>query len=98
MMYVQQKQLIPNIAIYMRLSKEDGDTEESESITNQRKIIYDYLEKFFVFERCFEYVDDGYSGANFLRPSFQKMLKELDLKNIGLVITKNLARFREKLY
>ena len=98
MMIAQAKQSIHNVAIYLRLSKEDGDSEESESITNQRKIIYEYLDNYFQYDKCYEYVDDGYSGANFFRPSFQRMLKELEINEINLVITKNLARFRKKLY
>ena len=92
------KQQINNIALYMRLSKDDGDREESESITNQRKIIYDYIEENFSYKNCYEYVDDGFSGANFNRPSFKKMLTDIEDGKINLVITKNLARFRKKLY
>ncbi len=92
------KQSINNIALYMRLSKDDGDKEESESITNQRKIIYDFINENFNFKHCYEYTDDGYTGANFKRPGFQKMMKDIQDKKIDLVITKNLARFRKKLY
>ena len=87
------KPLIRNIAIYLRLSKDDGDTEESESISNQRAIILDYINKNFEYENYYEYVDDGVSGATFNRPGFKKMLKELKSNEIDLVITKNLARF-----
>lgn len=87
------KQQINNIAIYMRLSKDDGDKEESESIRNQRKIINDFIEENFIYNNCFEYVDDGYTGANFNRPGFKNMISDLNNKNINLVITKNLARF-----
>ena len=47
-----------SVAIYMRLSKEDGDKEESESISNQRRIIQDYLNKNIAFEKSKEYIDD----------------------------------------
>ena len=87
------KPLIRNIAIYLRLSKDDGDTEESESISNQRAIILDYINKNFEYENYYEYVDDGVSGATFNRPGFKKMLNELKSNEIDLVITKNLARF-----
>lgn len=76
----------------MRLSKDDGDREESESITNQRNIIYDFINETFDYENCYEYVDDGYTGANFNRPGFKNMLSDIDSKKINLVITKNLAR------
>ena len=60
----------------MRLSKDDGDKEESESITNQRKIL-----KAFVKENNYkiydEYIDDGYSGTNFNRPDFKRMIQDI---------------------
>lgn len=87
------KQEVDNIAAYLRLSSEDNDDEESESIKNQRKIIYDFIKKNFEYKNVFEYIDDGYSGSNFNRPSFKKMIKELKEKEINLIVTKNLARF-----
>ena len=78
-------------ALYMRLSKDDGDKEESESIKNQRKIL-----KAFVKENNYkiydEYIDDGYSGTNFNRPDFKRMIKDIKAGKINMVITKNLAR------
>lgn len=87
------KQRISNIAIYLRLSKDDNDREESESIKNQREMIYKYIENNFIYDNIYEYVDDGYSGSNFNRPDFKRMIQELKEKKICLVITKNLARF-----
>jgi len=84
---------IYNVAIYLRLSKDDGDDLESQSITNQRKIIGDYISKQANIKMFDEYVDDGYSGANFNRPDFQRMLKDIDKKLIDIVITKDLSRF-----
>lgn len=92
-MMISKKQLIHNVAIYLRLSKDDGDTEESESISNQRAIILDYLKENFNYNKYYEYVDDGISGATFNRPGFKKMIAELKTNEIDLVITKNLARF-----
>ena len=78
-------------ALYMRLSKDDGDKEESESIKNQRKIL-----KAFVKENNYkiydEYIDDGYSGTNFNRPNFKRMIKDIKSGKVNMVITKNLAR------
>lgn len=88
-----EKQLVRNIAIYLRLSKEDGDKEESESISNQRAIILDFINKNFNYDNYYEYVDDGVSGATFNRPGFKKMISDLKTNEIDLVITKNLARF-----
>lgn len=92
-MMILKKQLIRNVAIYLRLSKDDGDTEESESISNQRAIILNYLKENFNYENYYEYVDDGFSGATFNRPGFKRMIADLKTKKIDLVITKNLARF-----
>ena len=92
-MMIAKKQLICNVAIYLRLSKDDGDTEESESISNQRAIILEYLNENFNYNKYYEYVDDGFSGATFNRPGFKKMIADLKTKEIDLVITKNLARF-----
>ena len=92
-MMIPKKQSIRNVAIYLRLSKDDGDTDESESISNQRAIILDYLRENFNYNKYYEYVDDGVSGATFNRPGFKRMISDLKLKEIDLVITKNLARF-----
>lgn len=89
---MSNKQVVYNVGMYLRLSKEDGDNEESESITNQRKIIKNYINKNPKMKLYNEYVDDGYSGANFNRPSFQRMLQDIESKKINMVITKNLAR------
>ncbi len=71
-----------------------GDDRESESISNQRKIIYDFIEnskqnKFLVID---DYIDDGYTGTNFNRPDFQRMLKDIENEKINAVITKDLSR------
>ena len=57
-MMIPKKQSIRNVAIYLRLSKDDGDTEESESISNQRAIILDYLRENFNYNKYYEYVED----------------------------------------
>ena len=71
-----------------------GDDRESESNSNQRKIIYDFIEnskqnKFLVID---DYIDDGYTGTNFNRPDFQRMLKDIENEKINAVITKDLSR------
>lgn len=91
-MYVDSNiDVVYNAAIYLRLSKDDGDKEESESITNQRKILRTYVKEngYLLYD---EYVDDGYSGTNFNRPGFQRLLKDIESKKVNMVITKNLAR------
>ena len=84
------------IALYIRLSVEDQiDRDESESITNQRSLLNNYLDKnaeFKGFQRE-EFVDDGYSGTNDKRPSFQRMLDEVKNGTIKTIIVKDLSRF-----
>lgn len=80
-------------AIYVRLSKEDGDKEESDSIVNQKDLIKSYLSDKQDITACMECVDDGYSGADFERPNFRRMMKEIEAGNIDCVIVKDLSRF-----
>lgn len=79
------------IGIYIRLSREDGDDLESESVTNQRSLLTGFLKAngLVVVD---EYVDDGYSGGNFNRPGFQRLLKDIQDKKINMVMTKDLSR------
>ena len=79
------------VALYMRLSKDDGDKEESESITNQRKILRAFAKEN-GYEIYDEYIDDGYSGTNFERPDFKRLIKDIEDKKVNMVITKTLAR------
>ena len=79
------------IGIYIRLSREDGDDLESESVSNQRSLLMDFLLSNNL-TLVDEYVDDGYSGGNFERPSFKRLLKDIRLKKIDCVITKDLSR------
>lgn len=80
--------------IYIRLSEADEGKSyesESESITNQRNLLMNFIkEKGFIFVG--EYVDDGYSGTNFERPGFTKMIEDIKNKMANLVIVKDLSR------
>lgn len=77
--------------LYLRLSKDDERQGESVSIETQRAILTDYcLAHRFVIHK--EYVDDGYSGLNFNRPGFQKLLEDVENGEINMVITKDLSR------
>lgn len=79
------------VGIYTRLSKEDGNEEESNSIETQKIFLTNFVkEKGWQIVKI--YVDDGYSGTNFNRPDFQKMLKDIENKEIDCVITKDLSR------
>ncbi|HFI0175463.1 TPA: recombinase family protein, partial [Streptococcus suis] len=62
------------VGIYCRLSKDDGTDNESASIATQKSILTDYVKKQ-GWHIAKTYVDDGYSGTNFQRPSFQNMIK-----------------------
>ncbi len=79
-------------AIYLRLSVEDGDSLESNSIGNQRKICLAYLEKHSDFEIGAFYVDDGCTGMNYKRPGFQSMFTDLKAKKANCVIVKDISR------
>jgi recombinase len=81
------------VAKYIRLSREDGDDRESESVENQRDIIDNYILEHEELVEAGEYVDDGYTGTNFNRPGFQKMLKDIEAEKIDCIITKDLSRF-----
>lgn len=80
------------VGAYMRLSKEDeGTNKESESITNQKQYIKEYAEKngMLIYDY---YVDDGYTGSNFDRPNFKRLIKDIELGVINTVITKDTSR------
>lgn len=79
------------IAIYIRLSREDGDDLESESVTNQRSLLIGYL-KAQNLVAVDTYVDDGYTGTNFERPAFKRMLNDIETGKVNMVITKDLSR------
>ena len=73
------------------LSKDDGTDNESASIATQKSILTDYVKKQ-GWHLAKTYVDDGYSGTNFQRPSFQNMIKDIENGLINCVITKDLSR------
>ncbi len=78
-------------AIYCRLSKDDDQAGESVSIGTQKSMLEGYCREqgFLVYDY---YVDDGYSGLNFNRPGFERMLNDIDNGKVNLVITKDLSR------
>lgn len=80
-------------AIYLRLSREDGDKAESDSIKNQRLLLKEYIKGHKEFKFMDEYVDDGFSGSNFERPAFQRMYADLQSGAINCVLLKDLSRF-----
>lgn len=83
---------IYNVGLYIRLSREDDDkTLESESITNQKSLLLQYVKENNL--RVYDiYIDDGYSGTNFDRPDFNRLLNDIELGKINMVITKDMSR------
>ncbi len=81
-----------NVGIYIRLSREDDDkTLESESITNQKSLLLQYVKENKL--RLYDiYVDDGYTGTNFDRPEFKRLINDIELKRVNMVITKDMSR------
>ena len=79
-------------AAYLRLSRDDGDKQESDSIRNQRELIKEYLSKNKNFQFVGEYVDDGYSGTSFDRPNFTRLIEDIKAGKVNCVIVKDLSR------
>ena len=79
-------------ALYMRLSRDDETYGDSVSIESQRIILRKYAEEN-GFMNCSEYIDDGWSGTNFDRPDFQRMMEDVEAGKINCIITKDLSRF-----
>lgn len=80
-------------AVYIRLSKEDAEKQESNSVASQRELIHEFLKKQPDILVCAEHVDDGYSGINFDRPGVIRLLQEIRDGEIDCVIVKDLSRF-----
>ena len=80
-----------NVGIYIRLSKEDKDNIVSESVKNQKSLLSQYVKEnnLNVFDF---YIDDGYSGTNFNRPEFKRLISDIELKKVNMVITKDMSR------
>ena len=81
-----------NAAIYIRLSVEDRDKEESNSIANQRMLLNDFLNSNPDIKLYDYYIDDGFSGTDFSRPAFERMLNDLYTKKFNTIIVKDLSR------
>ncbi len=79
-----------NVGLYIRLSRDDL-THESDSIVSQRSLLNQYVKEnnYNVIE---EYVDDGFTGTNFERPAFKRMIKDIEIGKINMIITKDMSR------
>ena len=78
-------------ALYCRLSRDDGAEGESNSIGNQKKLLKQFAKEHGL-DNTRYYVDDGYTGTNFNRPGFKKMIEDIELGYISTVIVKDLSR------
>lgn len=81
------------VAAYSRISRDDGDKAESESLVNQRELITNYVKKQKDMEIIEYYNDDNFTGTNFNRPDFQRMYSDIESGRINCVIVKDLSRF-----
>ena len=77
-----------HVALYIRLSKEDESAGPSQSVQNQESLLREFVQqhRLSVFDT---YVDDGWSGTNFDRPNFQRMIGDIETKKVNMVITKD---------
>ena len=80
-----------HVALYIRLSKEDETEGPSQSVTNQKSLLNEFVQqhRLSVYDT---YVDDGWSGTSFDRPDFQRMIEDIEAKKVNMVITKDLSR------
>ena len=80
-----------HVALYVRLSKEDESDGPSQSVTNQKSLLYEFVEqhRLSVYD---VYVDDGFSGTSFDRPDFNRMIQDIEDHKVNMVITKDLSR------
>ena len=78
-------------ALYCRLSVDDGEEGDSNSIVNQKKMLGDYAQSHGYLNPKF-YTDDGFSGTNFNRPGFQELIRDVDAGRVGTIIVKDMSR------
>ena len=78
-------------ALYLRLSRDDGAGGESDSILSQKLFLTDYCRKY-GFEIAEIYIDDGYTGTNFERPEFKRMVNDALKGNFKVILTKDMSR------
>lgn len=92
-MLLKKETIIYNAVNYLRLSKEDGDKTESDSISNQRELITNFVKSMPEIRLCSERIDDGFSGVDFNRPAFNLMIEDVKAGRINCIIVKDLSRF-----
>ena len=82
-----------NATLYLQLSRDDGDKEESNSITGQRELLRDFIRTRPELREYAVRIDDGFTGSNFDRPSSKKMLEDVKAGRTNCIIVKDLSRF-----
>ena len=82
-----------NATLYLRLSRDDGDKEESNSITGQRELLRDFIRNHPELREYAVRIDDGFTGSNFERPDFKKMMEDVKECRTNCIIVKDLSRF-----
>lgn len=90
---MQETTKIWNATLYLRLSRDDGDKEESNSITGQRELLREFLANHSDIREYTIRVDDGWSGSTFERPGFQKMMEDVKAGRTNCIVVKDLSRF-----
>ena len=88
-----RKEMFFHVAEYIRLSRDDGDKTESNSISNQKKFLADYIKERDALLVYDIYIDDGFSGTNYERPAFRRMINDIEAGKVNCVIVKDLSRF-----
>ena len=90
-MQSKKKDNVGITALYCRLSRDDGTDNDSNSIVNQKKLLQKYAKEH-GFSNTRSYVDDGYTGTNFNRPGFQKLLEDIEMGYVSVIIVKDMSR------
>ena len=96
--YVKKKQGIApaaaqwRAAAYLRISREDGDKEESDSIATQKDITREYVDGSGDISLTGTYIDDGWTGTNFNRPDFERMMDDIKSGAVNCIVVKDLSR------
>ena len=85
------KQTAKITALYERLSRDDDLSGDSNSIINQKAMLEDYARQH-GFENCQHYTDDGWSGGNFERPDWKRLIADIEAGKVGAVLVKDMSR------
>ena len=90
-MQSKKKQQTGITALYCRLSRDDGQEGDSNSVANQKRMLSKYAKENSLSNTRY-YVDDGYTGTTFRRPSFQKLLEDIEMGYVSTVVVKDMSR------